>query len=103
MPHVIVKLWPGKSDQQKARLAGKIAKDVMEVFEYPIVSRCSEFLDPTGIIGQWRTSSVHFPKTRSRYRKPLNVRMADSPGNANPGNGALSRLTHLTPLLSAAR
>ena len=24
MPHVIVKLWPGKSEQQKTRLAGSI-------------------------------------------------------------------------------
>ncbi len=34
MPHVIVKLWPGKSDQQKARLAEKIAKDIMDVLNY---------------------------------------------------------------------
>ena len=34
MPHVIVKLWPGKSEQQKSRLADKIAKDVMEVLNY---------------------------------------------------------------------
>jgi len=34
LPHVIVKLWPGKSDQQKARLAEKIAKDVMDVLNY---------------------------------------------------------------------
>jgi 4-oxalocrotonate tautomerase len=34
MPHVIVKLWPGKSEQQKARLAVKIAEDVMEVLNY---------------------------------------------------------------------
>jgi 4-oxalocrotonate tautomerase len=33
MPHVIVKLWPGKSDQQKARLADKIAKDVLNYGE----------------------------------------------------------------------
>ena len=26
MPHVIVKLWPGKSEQQKARLAEEIVK-----------------------------------------------------------------------------
>lgn len=26
MPHVIVKLWPGKSEDQKKRLADKIAK-----------------------------------------------------------------------------
>ena len=34
MPHVIVKLWPGKSEQQKARLAEAIAKDVMDVLGY---------------------------------------------------------------------
>ena len=34
MPHVIVKLWPGKSEQQKGRLAEKIANDVMEVLNY---------------------------------------------------------------------
>jgi 4-oxalocrotonate tautomerase len=34
MPHVIVKLWPGKSEQQKARLAEEIAKDVMNVLNY---------------------------------------------------------------------
>jgi len=32
--HVIVKLWPGKSSQQKARLADKITKAVMEVLNY---------------------------------------------------------------------
>jgi 4-oxalocrotonate tautomerase len=31
MPHVIVKLWPGKSEEQKARLADNIARDVMDV------------------------------------------------------------------------
>ena len=34
MPHVIVKLWPGKSEQQKSRLAEKIAQDVMDVLHY---------------------------------------------------------------------
>jgi 4-oxalocrotonate tautomerase len=34
MPHVIVKLWPGKSEQQKSRLAEAIAKDVMRVLNY---------------------------------------------------------------------
>jgi len=34
MPHVIVKLWPGKSEQQTTRLADKIAKDVMDVLNY---------------------------------------------------------------------
>ncbi len=34
MPHVIVKLWPGKSEVQKQRLAEKIVQDVMDVLGY---------------------------------------------------------------------
>ena len=34
MPHVIVKLWPGKSEQQKKRLAEAIANDVMSILNY---------------------------------------------------------------------
>jgi len=34
MPHVIVKLWPGKSEQQKRRLAEAITKDVTTVLHY---------------------------------------------------------------------
>ena len=34
MPHVIVKLWPGKAEQQKRRLAEAITKDVMEILHY---------------------------------------------------------------------
>lgn len=31
MPHVIVKLLPGRSEQQKSRLAEAITKDVMSI------------------------------------------------------------------------
>lgn len=34
MPHVIVKLWPGKSEQQKTRLVEAITKNVMEILHY---------------------------------------------------------------------
>jgi 4-oxalocrotonate tautomerase len=34
MPHVVVKLWPGKSDTQKCELAERIARDVMDVLGY---------------------------------------------------------------------
>ena len=34
MPHVIVKLWPGKTEQQKKELAERITKDVMDVLDY---------------------------------------------------------------------
>ena len=34
MPHVLVKLWPGKTDEQKQRLADAITADVMKVLHY---------------------------------------------------------------------
>ena len=34
MPHVIVKLWPGKSEAQKSRLTERIAQVVMDVLNY---------------------------------------------------------------------
>lgn len=34
MPHVIVKLWPGKSEEQMRRLASAITADVMKVLHY---------------------------------------------------------------------
>ena len=34
MPHVIVKLSPGKSQQQKVRLADAITQDVMDILHY---------------------------------------------------------------------
>jgi 4-oxalocrotonate tautomerase len=34
MPHVIVKPWFGKSEEQKARLAEEIVKDVTKVLNY---------------------------------------------------------------------
>jgi 4-oxalocrotonate tautomerase len=34
MPHVIVKLWPGKSEQQKRRLTDRIVESVTDVLHY---------------------------------------------------------------------
>jgi 4-oxalocrotonate tautomerase len=34
MPHVIVKLWPGKSEKQKKDLADRIARAVMDTLYY---------------------------------------------------------------------
>ncbi len=34
MPHIIVKLWPGESEQQKSRLTQAITKSVMEVLHF---------------------------------------------------------------------
>jgi 4-oxalocrotonate tautomerase len=48
MPHVIVKLWPGKSEKQKAQLAERITKDVMDVLNYgeESVSVAMEEIEP---------------------------------------------------------
>jgi 4-oxalocrotonate tautomerase len=34
MPHVIVKLWSGRSEQQKRKLADAVTKAVMESLDY---------------------------------------------------------------------
>jgi 4-oxalocrotonate tautomerase len=34
MPHVIVKLWPGKSEQKKKKLAEEVTKAVMFTLNY---------------------------------------------------------------------
>lgn len=34
MPHIIVKLWPGKSERQKRQLADEITKSVTRVLQY---------------------------------------------------------------------
>lgn len=34
MPHVIVKLWPGKSEDQKQRLTDTITRGAMDILEY---------------------------------------------------------------------
>lgn len=34
MPHVIVKLWPGKSDAQKRDLSDAIVRDVTRILDY---------------------------------------------------------------------
>ncbi|GAE90379.1 tautomerase family protein [Acetivibrio straminisolvens] len=38
MPHVIVKLWPGRTEEQKKELANRIARDVIETLNAPETS-----------------------------------------------------------------
>ena len=71
MPHVIVKLWPGKSEPQKARLAEAIARDVMEMLNYgeESVSVAIEEVEPR----DW-AEKVYKPdivgKPEQLYKKP---------------------------------
>ena len=34
MPHIVVKMWPGKSEQQKRRLAEAITREVAAILDY---------------------------------------------------------------------
>ena len=71
MPHVIIKLWPGKSEHQKARLAEAITKNVMDVLHYgeESVSVAMEEISPQ----EW-AEKVYQPeivnKAASLYKKP---------------------------------
>ena len=71
MPHVIVKLWPGKSERQKARVAEKIAKDVMDVLNYgeESVSVAFEEVEPRDWAEQvYKPDIVNKPK--QLFKKP---------------------------------
>ena len=71
MPHVIVKLWPGKSEQQKRRLAEAITRDVAKVLNYgdESVSVAVEEVTPA----EW-AEKVYRPdiveKAATLYKKP---------------------------------
>ena len=71
MPHVIVKLWPGKSEQQKTRLAEAITKDVTSILHYgdQSVSVAMEEVEPE----EW-VEKVYKPEIKNNldklYKKP---------------------------------
>jgi 4-oxalocrotonate tautomerase len=71
MPHVIVKLWPGRSEQQKAQLSKEIVKDVMGVLnsEDEWISVAIEEVEPKDWVEQ-----VYKPDIQSHwenlYKKP---------------------------------
>jgi 4-oxalocrotonate tautomerase len=58
MPHVIVKLWPGKSEQQKQKLAEGVTKAVMTSLGYGEASVSVSLQEVPS--GEW-TEKVHKP------------------------------------------
>ncbi len=71
MPHVIVKLWPGRSEELKKKLADQIAKDVSEIFNKSedSVSIAMEEISPD----DW-AKQVYEPEIKANwdklYKKP---------------------------------
>lgn len=71
MPHVVVKLWPGKSEQQKSELADAIARDVVNILGASDDSVSVAFEEVAA--SDW-AEQVYRPQIRDRwdqvYRKP---------------------------------
>ena len=71
MPHVIVKLWPGKSEDQKRRLAAAIVKDVTSILAYGEASLSVGFEEVESSRGR---EQVYLPdvveQAERLYKKP---------------------------------
>jgi 4-oxalocrotonate tautomerase len=71
MPHIIVKLYPGRSEEQKKQLVEEIVKDVVTIAkcEEKVVSVAIEEVDPN----DW-AEIVYKPdildKAHTLYKKP---------------------------------
>ena len=71
MPHVIVKMWPGPSEEQKRRLADQITKDVVTLLDSDdaSVSVAIEEVKP----GDWLENVYRpeiEPSMQGLYKKP---------------------------------
>ena len=71
MPHVIVKLWPGKSEKQKARLSEEITRAVMTVLNYgeESVSVAMEEVEPNAWMDKVYKPEI-LGKLTHLYKKP---------------------------------
>lgn len=71
MPHVTVKLWPGKSERQKSRLAEAITRDLVDILGNGEDSVSVAFEEISA--GEWR-EKVYQPEIRGcwdkLYKKP---------------------------------
>jgi len=71
MPHVIVKLWPGKSEQQKVWLAGAIVKDIANILDYgeKSVSVAIEEIEPEDWVEKVYKPDI-MKNSERLYKKP---------------------------------
>ena len=71
MPHVIVKLWPGETEQQKSHLADAIAQDVMRILKLgeESVSIAFEEVAPHDWVKQVYQPDIE-SKWQTIYKKP---------------------------------
>lgn len=71
MPHVIVKLWPGPSEQQKKRLAKQILEDVVATLKSgeDSVSVAIEEVKPSDWLEKVYRPEIE-PQMEKLYKKP---------------------------------
>jgi len=71
LPHVVVKLVPGKSEEQKSRLAKEIVRDVMNVLNYgeEAVSVAFEEVEPQDWAERIYRAEIQ-DKWNTVYKKP---------------------------------
>lgn len=71
MPHVVVKLWPGRSEEQKTKLTEAIVKDVMSHLN---ASEASVSVTIEEVAQQQWTKQVYKPDIQGKwdklYKKP---------------------------------
>ena len=71
MPHVIIKLWPGRTEEQKLQLTERIVKAFMESMSVPETSVSVAFEE---IPSERWAKEVYKPdiveKERTLYKKP---------------------------------
>jgi len=71
MPHIIVKLWPGRSEETKQRLADAIARDVVDILGS---SEASVSVAIEEVSSEDWKKDVYDPEIRGRqgglYKKP---------------------------------
>ncbi len=71
MPHIIVKMYPGRTEKQKAQLAQKITEDVMAIAkcEEKSVSVAIEEIKPEDWLETVYESDI-LEKMENLYKKP---------------------------------
>jgi 4-oxalocrotonate tautomerase len=66
MPHVVVKLWPGKSEQQKTRLGQEITDSIMSVLNCGAESVSVGFEE---VESQEWEDKVYRPEIKAKWNK----------------------------------
>ena len=73
MPHVIIKMYPGRSEQQKRRLAEAVVKDVVAIAGIGEDSGPSQLRKSRQLSGPRRSISRIFSRTGTRYTRNQNI------------------------------